>query len=157
TTHNPNTSDIDKTFAGLAFSPNGKYLYVAKDFNILQLDLTDPNPQTAWYHVAGLDTTWNAFMLHSSMYLGPDDKLYISNCTGLSDAMSVINDPNNKGVACDFCPRCLRFPTFYYNGGKITGVASPPCMPNYKLGATNPPCWVTGVEEDVAKKEMELS
>jgi hypothetical protein len=152
TTNSPFNQDTDRNIAGLAFSPNGQFLYLAKDFNILQYDLNDPNPGTAWYHVAGLDTTWDRFMMYSSLYLGPDNKLYIGNWNGLSKEMSVINTPNSKGVACNFCPRCLRnFPHLYYTSNgtvyDFPGVDAPPCMPNYRLGPTNPPCWVTDVPE----------
>ena len=133
-THNPSdTTLLDVYTQGLCFSPNGQYLYVNKFFNLLQYDLTDPDSSTAWYHLAGLDTTWAAFQKYSSSYIGPDGKIYVGNWNGLSKQMSVINSPNMKGAGCDFCPRCLRSQANY-------GVTSPPCMPNYDLGAELP-CW----------------
>jgi hypothetical protein len=154
TTNSPFNQDIDKNITGLAFSPHGQFLYLLKQFNVLQYDLNDPNPATAWYHVAGLDTTWDRFMMYDDLSLGPDNKLYIGNWNGLSGEMSVVNTPNVKGAGCGFCPRCLRFPPYYYHhiGGvdTVRGVSNPPCMPNYRLGPTNPPCWVTDVPE-VAK------
>jgi hypothetical protein len=90
-------------------------------------------------------------MGYDDLYLGPDNKLYIGNWNGLSGEMSVINTPDVKGTGCNFCPRCLRFPVYYYTYwwgiDTVTGVANPPCMPNYRLGSTNPPCWVTDVTE----------
>jgi hypothetical protein len=131
--HNPfDTTLVDiNVHEGIAFSPNGQFLYVASDFNIWQYELNNPDSATAWYHVAGLDTTWQQSQGYSSMYLGPDDKLYIGNWSGLSMQMSVIDNPDIKGAGCNFCPRCFRFP----------GIAAttPPCMPNYGLGAD--PCW----------------
>jgi hypothetical protein len=135
-THNPSDTTLQDVYTqGLCFSPNGQFLYVNKFFNLLQYDLSDPDSATAWYHIAGLDTTWQAFQKYSSSYIGPDGKIYVGNWWGISKQMSVINIPNAKGVACDFCPRCLRFPY-----PDITGASTPPNMPNYALGA-DLPCW----------------
>jgi hypothetical protein len=41
----------------------------------------------------------------------------------------------------------LRFPVYYNNGIGYSGVSSPPCMPNYHLGAMNPICWATDVDQ----------
>ena len=151
-TNNPfDSTQKDVAVFGVAFSRSGRFLYVVKQFNILQFDLQDTNPATQWSHVAGLDTTWSKFQFYSLAYLGPDDKLYIGNWNGFSPAMSVINNPNVKGLGCNFCPKCLRFPNHPpYIGGYVS---TPPNMPNYKLGATNPPC-VVDVEEVVADRNM---
>jgi hypothetical protein len=118
---------------GVCFSPNGQLIYVVKGYNIFQYDWNEPDSALAWYHVANLDTTWGGqFQLYSCAYLGPDSKLYIGNQNGLGKAMSVINNPDVKGVGCGFCPKCFQFP-------KI-GAGNPPCMPNYALGA-DLPCW----------------
>lgn len=133
--HNPNDTTMKDFYTeGLAFSPNGRFIYVYMYFNIQQLDLWDSDPNTRWSVVAELDTTWNAFTSYSNMQLGPDNKLYIGNWGGVSKAISYFNNPNAKGLASDFCPRCLRFPK--------DGVSRPPTMPNYDLGAdTTKPCW----------------
>ena len=132
--HNPlNPSEMDMYTQGLAFSPNGRFIYVYMVANIQQLDLLDSNPATQWSVVAELDTTWEAFQRYSDMYLGPDNKLYIGNWGSvLCKQMSYFNNPDAKGLASDFCPRCLRFPNY--------GVTCPPTMPNYDLGE-DLPCW----------------
>lgn len=132
--HNPlDTTQKDFFSEGLAFSPNGRFIYVYMYYNIQQLDLWDTDTTTQWSVVAGLDTTWDAFQSYSGMYLGPDAKLYIGNWASLyCKQMSYFNSPDEKGLASDFCPRCLRFPNF--------GVTRPPTMPNYDLGAELP-CW----------------
>jgi hypothetical protein len=130
--HDPNDTTLkQKTSVGVAFSPNGKLLYVMSPHNLLQYDLDD----NTWYHVAGLDTSFQKFQDYSSSYLGPDGKLYIGNHGGLSKQMSVINNPDVKGAGCNFCPRCLRLDSVFWYGG----VGTPPCMPNYGLGAQV--CW----------------
>ena len=105
--------------------------------HICQLDLEDPDSSTAWAFVGGVDTSLAWFQKYGYMALGPDDKIYIGNINGFSYAMSVINYPDEKGLDCGFCPKCLRFPVAPGTIGG--GVSAPPNMPNYRLGGT-PPC-----------------
>lgn len=144
--HNPNdTTQKDFFTEGLAFSPNGRFIYVYMYFNIQQLDLWDNNPNTRWSTVAGLDTTWDAFQSYSGLYIGPDNKLYMGNwATFYCKQMSYFNNPDAKGLASDFCSRCLRFPNY--------GVTSPPTMPNYDLGE-DLPCWALGNSEIVKNND----
>ncbi len=133
--HNPNDITwIDVHTQALEFSPNGRFIYVMKYYNILQLDLLDIDSTSAWYHVAGLDTTWNAFALYNNSYLGKNEKLYIGYSAITEKELSVINEPDNKGTLCDFCAKCLIFPPGW------GWTSTPPCMPNYDLGALIP-CW----------------
>jgi gliding motility-associated-like protein len=129
--HTPqDTADWEfMTTVAVCFSPNGRFLYVGNKFNIQQYDLWDSDSASAWYHVAKLDTTWDAFQAYSNIYPAPNGKLYVGNWAGLSKQMSRIDNPNAKGVACGFCPRCERFNTSW------GGASSPPVMPNYRLGA----------------------
>lgn len=135
------TTQMENYTQGLCFSPNGRFLYVSSYSNIKQLDLLDPDTNTQWSLIYGIDTVWDYFNTYSSMYLGPDNKLYIGHWNGLGDGMSVIEYPDLKGAACGFCPLCLRFPRI--------GVAPPPCMPNYHLGAApvGGNCWPLASEE----------
>jgi hypothetical protein len=147
--HNPlNPSEMDMYTQGLAFSPNGRFIYVYMVANIQQLDLLDSNPATQWSVVAELDTTWEAFQFYSDMYLGPDNKLYIGNWGSVyCKQMSYFNNPDAKGLASDFCPRCLRFPNY--------GVSCPPTMPNYDLGE-DLPCWPLEISELENEQKSEL-
>ena len=130
--HSPfDTTLKDNSTEGLAFSPNGRFLYVSMATNIVQFDLQAANIQLSKVVVAELDTTWQASNYYTSMYLGPDNKLYVGNWGGVSKAMSYFEFPNEKGLASGFCKRCFRFPK--------VGVTAPPNMPNYVLGAAN--CW----------------
>jgi hypothetical protein len=141
--YNPNFPNYTERLPeGLAYSPNGQFLYIVTQFNIYQYDFLDDS----MYHVAGLDTTAYQFQEYNASYLGPDGKLYIGNFGGLSKQMSVINNPDVKGAACNFCPRCLRLDTLL--GTAYAG--TPPCMPNYSLGAQE--CWALGNEEIVKEK-----
>jgi len=98
--HSPyDTTQKECYTEGLAFSPNGRFIYVYMYFNIQQLDLWDNNPNTRWAVVAGLDTTWDAFQSYSGMYLGPDNKLYMGNWAAGNKQMSYFNNPDAKGLA----------------------------------------------------------
>jgi hypothetical protein len=121
----------ERLSVGLCFSANGKFLYVASMSNIYQYDLSD----STWFHVAGLDTSYTQFQYYETMYMGSDGKIYEGNASGLSKQMSVIDSPDIKGAGCNFCPRCLRLDSL----GANAFVGTPPCMPNYGLGAKT--CW----------------
>ena len=150
-------AEQDNTTTGVCFSPNGKYLYVCGYNNVQQLDIQNSASSGAWTRLSGHDTTWEEFQRYSTIYPGPDDKLYIGNLDGFAGQMSVINTPDNKGVAADFCRKCLRFPG-HISGTtfRFAGVAGPPCMPNYALGPTNPICYPLGVEAPVKTEVFQL-
>lgn len=125
------TTKKERLSVGLAFSPNGKLLYVISRRNIYQYDLQD----STWFHVMGLDTSYSQFQDYETAYIGPDNKIYIGNWSGLSKQMSRIDNPDVKGSGCNFCPRCLRLDSL----GANAYVGTPPCMPNYSLGVKT--CW----------------
>jgi len=118
---------------GLCFSPNDQYLYVIMRSKIFQLDLFETDSALAWYLVASLDTTFSQFQQYNMAQLGLDNKLYIGYWAGLSNAWSVVDNPNVKGSSCNFCNRCLRFPK--------NGVESVPNVTNYNLGASPTLCY----------------
>ena len=125
------TAKKEHLVSGLCFSPNGQFLYVSGRRNIYQYDLQD----STWYRVVGLDTSYSEFQDYETLYNAPDDKIYAGNWGGLSKQMSRIDNPDIKGAGCNFCPRCLRLDSLGANGY----VGTPPCMPNYGLGAKT--CW----------------
>ena len=120
----------------LAFSPNGQFLYAGRYYSVSQLDLNDPDTSTRWYTAAWpADSTWFAFAGYSSLELGPNNKMYIGNINSTDNNFAVINNPDVKGVGCNFCANCLQFPPQYYLGlPYYNGVTSPPNMPHYELG-----------------------
>jgi len=129
------TTCMENFTEGLCFSPNGRFLYLSSYYGIKQLDLWDNDTSTQWSYIHGLDTVWDYFNGYSNMYLGPNNKLYIGHWSGIGDGLSVIENPDVKGVGCNFCELCLRFPYF--------STTTPPCMPNYDLGAApvGGTCW----------------
>lgn len=125
---------------GIVFSPNQKFLYVDGKFTIQQYELNNPDSSLAWYLVSKMDTSINAFMGYSNMYMGPNQKIYIGNWGGIGGEMSVIDNPNEKGVNCGWCRKCMRFPNEIWGGA-----TTPPCMPNYRLGVLKgSPCDTVG-------------
>jgi len=139
--YDPNDTTIKEQIpSGLAYSPNGKFIYVCGLSNIYQFDIDS----STWYHVAGMDTSYQKFQDYLTIYQGNDDKLYIGNFGGTSKQMSRIDNPDVKGVGCNFCPRCLRFDTL----GTYAYAGTPPCMPNYALGKdTINNCWPLSNEQ----------
>ena len=131
----------DHTFTGCAFSNNSRFLYIIKVGNIWQYDLNDPDSNTAWVRIAQNLIDLPNYQVSVLAYLGADHKIYIGNKNGLGNNMSVIDNPDVKGVGCGFCAQCFIFPNI--------GVQSPPCMPNYDLGADSSICWAVGVHEVV--------
>ena len=130
--HDPiDTAKKERLSTGLAFSPNSQFLYVVSRRNLYQYDLLD----SSWLHIVGLDTSYAAFQDYETAYLGPDNRIYIGNFAGQSKQMSRIDNPDVKGAGCNFCPRCLRLDSL----GTNAYVGTPPCMPNYGLGAKT--CW----------------
>jgi Secretion system C-terminal sorting domain len=126
------TTQLETLPSGVCFSPNGRFAYVVMRSKIFQLDLQEADSALAWYLVASLDTTASVFINYYTAQLGPDNRIYIGKFGGFNNAWNYIENPDQKGAACGWCQRCLRFP-------KI-GATSPPNCINFNLGAINPPC-----------------
>ncbi len=116
--------------AGVCFSPNGRFLYVATVERVYQLDTWSANMNATKIVVGILDgfadpitSNITAFWI---MALGPDGKIYIS--TGNSTPyLHVINNPDSLGIACDLCQHCIQLPAL--------NAFTMPNFPNYYLGA----------------------
>ena len=124
---------LDVNAGGLSFSPNGRFLYVSMISKIFQLDLLEADSNLAWQLIAGLDTTPNSFQLYSNIELGPDNKIYIGHWNAGTNFWNVIDNPDAKGVNCNYCRACLRFPG--------VGSFSTPNSINYNLGASPTLCY----------------
>jgi hypothetical protein len=112
--------------SALSFSPSGRFLYVNTFKEVHQFDLMDTHVQQSIIRVGMEDT------LHSTMFeqsqIGPDGKIYIGNFNGSTNSLSVVNNPEEKGLQCNFT----------YHSDTIKGslaVNGIPNMPNYHLGA----------------------
>jgi hypothetical protein len=161
----PGSQNYNLTWS-TAFSPNGNVLYVStsRDINYLyQLDLTAVNIYTSRIN---LDTFYRPPVSPGALKLAPDGKIYFS-CAydngvqfnfPYADSMynnvnmylSVINNPNNLGTACNYAPFS------FYLGGKRTYYGLPN-NPDYDLGPlTGSPCdTLTGISPTPALPEEE--
>jgi hypothetical protein len=125
---------------GTCFSPNDSFVYVVSYNAVLQWEIADPNPATAWSLVGMVDTAVQNDLL-VMIYPGPDGRLYIGKQFEHQLALSYIKYPNLKGALSDFCQNCLLFdtPSYYHGPNFAGGITILPNMPNYVLGAKNCP------------------
>jgi hypothetical protein len=123
---------------GICFSPNGKLLYMSTNYSVFQIDLEDTNTYNALY-IHGPDTSDLAyFPRYGTLVVAPNGKMYIGNHNG-SKYMSYIDNPNVKGLGCNFIPHGVWQPYTY--------LLDPSNMPNYGLGADTVLCWPLGSSE----------
>jgi hypothetical protein len=100
-----------------------------------QFDLTAADIPSSKIKIAFIDTT---FITSSGKYvnfykclLAPDGKIYVGSA-GSVDWLSVIHNPNEKGLACDFRQHDLQLPKDYNFGL--------PNMPHYRMPAKDVVC-----------------
>jgi gliding motility-associated-like protein len=95
---NPITLDLNANSYGVAFSPDSKLAYIQNKPDIEQFDLTLP---TAVEIINSKIIVSNSSVGSSAaMQQGPDGKIYIAKA--LSFFLHVINNPNEKGINCNF-------------------------------------------------------
>ncbi len=117
-------------FGAVAFSPDGRFIYLSGNEKIVQLDLQAPNLD---YSAVDTVQMYDNFadsgppFLTRFLYpqIGPDDKIYYTT-TGTTPRLHVINRPNLPGLACDVENHGVQLPRI---NGRTT------CFfPNYRLG-----------------------
>jgi len=114
------------TYGGVSVSSNSRYLYVSQNPYLFQLDLDSLDLSNPFDTIAKYDGYKSPFSTYF-FYLqnGPDGKIYM--CTlNATDVLHVINNPNEKGKACNFTQHSV----------KLIGPNSfsLPTFPNYRLG-----------------------
>ncbi|MFM7054242.1 MAG: T9SS type A sorting domain-containing protein [Bacteroidota bacterium] len=164
----PETPGNIPWYVGAAFSPNGNYLYVSSNGNnsaLFKYDLTLPDPAIA------RDTLWeftDSSQPGGLIKLAPDGKIYMSNAWNngvqfnypYQDTMfnyvnmnlSVINEPDQPGLACNFQPYS------FYLGGKRSYYGLPN-NPDYELGPLiGSPCdTLTGTGESLEFESLTIA
>jgi hypothetical protein len=118
----PQDTTIDDWPQGVAFSDNGRFLYVNTHYHVYQYDLQDAGSSAEL-----IGTYLVPYPKMQNCKLAPNGKIYIGNKNGVVKTMSYIDKPNEKGLACGFKPMALSQP--------YTNLKVPPNMPNYGLGA----------------------
>jgi CHU_C Type IX secretion signal domain len=120
-------------YYGCSFSPDGTKIYVSEDDN-------DGGDRLFQWDLTALDVRASKTLLFTAPdsveigqhQLGPDGKIYISNInrfqidTIANYHLSVINDPNQAGLACNFS-----YASLYLEGRRTT--YNLPNLPNYSL------------------------
>jgi hypothetical protein len=115
---------------GVANSPNSRYLYVSKAVYMYQFDLQAKDIASSKILIGEYDgfiDTFSGFPIgFNLLQLAPNNKIYGSTTNG-SRFLHVIENPDEKGLQCNFRPHSLLLPTF--------NSFSLPNYPNFRLGA----------------------
>ena len=117
-------------FGAAVFSPDGRFIYLSGNNNIVQLDLESPNldytaVDTVQLYDNFADPGPPFLTRFLSPQLGPDDKIYYTT-SGTTPRLHVINRPNLPGLASDVENHGVQL-------ARINGRTT--CFfPNYRLG-----------------------
>ncbi|MCK6691608.1 MAG: hypothetical protein L6Q97_05840, partial [Thermoanaerobaculia bacterium] len=118
-----------------AFSPNSRYLYVARMLQVLQYDLQAPDILASETVVAEYDGFLDENGVPTRFYglqLAPDNKIY-GNIPGFNSRyLHVIDQPNLPGPACNVIQHAIYLPA--HNFGTL------PNLPFFRLGPAEIPC-----------------
>lgn len=129
--YNKYFGDSSNWGSGCAFSPSGRYLYVATQYIIYQFDIFSGNIDSSRTIVAvydGYASPSPPFYTHFNlMKLGPNGKIYISTDNG-TDILHVIENPDAAGLACNVQQHS------FYLSPTIGQTVSVPNIPDYRLG-----------------------
>lgn len=124
-----NKSTLFKDACYLSVSPNNQFLYLNSDSIIWQYDLFAKDINSSETIIGEWDGYLFENKLTTSFFqssLALDGKIYVS-CRSSSIYLHVINNPNEKGLNCNFQLRQVELPAFMYG--------SLPKPPNYNLFA----------------------
>ena len=138
---------------GVAFSPNGRYLYVSSIEDVYQYDTEAPDIAASMVHIAEWDGTYSPFPPFATLFdiaqLAPDGKIYIG--TGNStDKLHVIHNPDEPGLACNMEQHGITLPRYFSN--------SLPNHPNYHLGPVDGSvCDSLGINEGMGEHDVQLA
>ena len=143
--HVTNVDTVNQSGWGLAFSPDGKKIYVDSGMNLFQFDLNNPNLSSSQQTVATWDGFFDIYPFATGfafLQLAPDGKIYIS--TGSSTHyLHCIEYPDSAGLSCNVQQHFLELPTWNYN--------TFPNHPNYFLGPLAGICdTVLAIEDDLS-------
>lgn len=115
------------SIGGVEFSPNNRFLYVSSGYHIHQFDLWEDDLAASQITIAEWDGFTDVFRtFFRRMQLTPDCRIFISSPGG-HRYWHVIQNPNEKGLACNLEQHALLLPTRTFNTMTY--------YPNYSLGA----------------------
>ncbi len=119
--------DMDTVWThGCAFSPSGRFLYVASYLHVFQFDMLAADIASSKQVAAAYADTVVGFpRWFGLMQLAPDNKIYVSTYGG-NTFLHVIDSPDSLGLACNVIQSGVVLPS--YNSLSL------PNFPNYDLG-----------------------
>lgn len=128
--------------AGVAISPNSRFLYVPHMNYVFQFDLHTSDIHASMDTVAIYDGYKPDAVPLSTLFflaqIAPDNKIYI-NAPNSVNVLHVIHNPNEKGDACNMEQHGILLPTL--------NAFSMPNFPNYRLGPIDgSPCDTLGID-----------
>ncbi len=130
--------------AGVAFSPNSRYLYAVCNQKVYQYDIKAEDIENSKITIAKLikSPKSNYKIAFCQSMLAPDGKIYIAG-QATHDYLHVIHKPNLQGISCNLEQYSLKLPCF--NGYGL------PNMPHFKDWEedTSKVTYVTEFEEKV--------
>ncbi|MBK8564855.1 MAG: PKD domain-containing protein [Saprospiraceae bacterium] len=126
---------------GAAISPNNRFMYAAHRNHVYQYDLWASDvigsKDTVAVYDGFLDQGWNATSFYMAQ-AAPDGKIYINTTVG-THYLHIVENPNEKGAACNLRQRGVFLPTINFY--------SIPNFPNYRLGPLDgSPCDTLGLD-----------
>jgi hypothetical protein len=133
------SADSLAPIGGVAFSADGKHLYVGSIDSLYQYDLQASDIATSRVTVAISDYLECPLLSTLGlMELGPDGRLYVHTLAGGNKCMHRIKNPEKKGLACEVQQHYLQFQYSY---------ANLPHFPNFRLGPIDgSPCDTLGLD-----------
>lgn len=151
--YNEFLNDSSSWATGCAFSASGHYLYVANNYIIYQYDMYAANLYASKTIVAVYDGFASPQLpsrtLFNQMKLAPDGKIYICTSNGC-DVLHVIESPDSAGLTCNVLQHS------FYLSPTVGGTCSLPNIPDYNLGAQDPPCDSTNVIPELSNSNFKL-
>ena len=135
---NPKTISADELYWGYSFefSPNEEFLYTSSRSNpsfLMQFDVSLENENDI-NNSKEIIATDNEQFLYGSLQLAPDGKIY--HAKSQKRYLGVINDPDNKGLACNYEKQGFDLGQFKSGIGLPNFVqnivAPPPCLNSFE-------------------------
>ena len=122
------SADSLSPLGGVAFSADGRYLYVGSIRLLYQYDLLAQSIASSRQTVAVSNGVECPLLSRFGfMELGPDGRLYVHTLAGGNGCMHRIKSPEKEGLACEVQQQYLQFQDFNY-------YSSLPHFPNFRLG-----------------------
>jgi len=119
-------TSLQRNYSGLAFSPNSRFIYISSHDKLHQLDLWEENLEDGLQLIGEYDGFVDPLPTNFTyMQLGPDCRIYMTSTNGVS-SYHVINNPDEKGLDCDFVQHGFDLPVG-------NGAASIPNFPVFRF------------------------